>query len=287
MPSTEAEHISHHGETEPLLAWDRFHVDQHTEMLDWLETRPGSAVLDAGCGTGGMTALLAQRVGPAGRVEAIDISDPCLAATSEIVESSGCASWTSIRRGDVQRLDFPDAQFDLVWCSRVVHGEPDQLAVVRELRRVLRPGGRLVLREGGQGLSFLPYDIGIGEPGLEWRLQAAQYAFFGRMRSGLPESVRYPGGWLAMLEEAGFGEVVARTFLLERAGPPSPDALAVVISRLNGMHKREHLRQELDESDIATLEMLCDESAPSYIGNRTDLHLTSSSSLYVGVRNGD
>lgn len=287
MPSPDTQPISHHGETEPLLAWDRFHAHQHMEMLDWLEVRPGSVVLDAGCGAGGMTALLGQRVGPQGRVEAIDIAGPCLAATTETVASSGCAGWTSVRHGDVQRLDFPDAHFDLVWCSRVVHGEPDQLAVVRELRRVLRPGGRLVLREGGQGLSFLPYDIGIGEPGLEGRLQSAQSAFFRRLRSNLPGSVRFPGGWLAVLQEGGFSEVVARSFLFECAGPLTPDALAVVVSRLNGAHKRQHLQSELDESDIATLKTLCDESAPSYIGNRTDLHLVSSSALYVGVRSGN
>ncbi len=287
MTSNETAHITHHGEPEPLLAWDRFHIEQHEEMLDWLDLPQGSMVLDAGCGTGGMTALLAKRVGQAGRVHAIDLSDECLAAASETVAASGVASWTSVARGDVQRLDFPDAHFDLVWCSRVVHGEPDQLAVVRELRRVLRPGGRLVLREGGQGLSFLPFDIGIGEPGLEGRLQSAQAAYFGRMRSGLPGSTRYHGGWLAVLEEAGFSDLRARTFVLERAGPLAPDALAVVLSRLRGAQNRERLGQNLDDADISTLAMLCDESGQHYIGNRRDLHLISSSSLYVAVRDGD
>ena len=94
----------------------------------------------------------------------------------------------------------------------------------RRAGRVLRPGGRLALAEGGLAARHLPHDVGVGEPGLEGRLQAANEAWFNGMRARLPGSVRMPYGWAEALRRAGLTGVTSRSWLLEPA--PDPARLA-------------------------------------------------------------
>ena len=67
---------------------------------------------------------------------------------------------------------------DLIHAGAVVHHLDDELAAIRDLAAVVRPGGQVAIGEGGLGHRFLPADCGIGEPGLEQRLAAAQEAWF-------------------------------------------------------------------------------------------------------------
>ena len=71
---------------------------------------------------------------------------------------------------------------DLVWASGSVHHAGDQQRAVDTLAGLLAPGGRLALAEGGLPLRCLPWEVGVGEPGLEIRLDAAQDRWFARMR---------------------------------------------------------------------------------------------------------
>ena len=92
---------------------------------------------------------------------------------------------------------------DLVWASASVHHVGDQQAAVAALASLLGPGGRLALAEGGLPTRRLPWDVGVGEPGLEVRLEAAQDRWFARMRAALPGSVPMPYGWTEALRRAG------------------------------------------------------------------------------------
>jgi SAM-dependent methyltransferase len=92
---------------------------------------------------------------------------------------------------------------DLVWASHVAHHLPDQRRMVAALATWLAPGGCLALAEGGLSMRCLPWDVGIGEPGLQDRLIAAHGVWFHGMRTGIPGSVRLPVGWNLVLAEAG------------------------------------------------------------------------------------
>jgi ubiquinone/menaquinone biosynthesis C-methylase UbiE len=112
-------------------------------LLEYAAPQPGERVLDVACGTGIVTRHVAPMVGAAGQVVGLDIS-PAMLAVARALPAPGGATidW---REGNALTLTLPDAAFDLVLCHQGVQFFPDRAAAVREMRRVLTKGGRVVL----------------------------------------------------------------------------------------------------------------------------------------------
>jgi ubiquinone/menaquinone biosynthesis C-methylase UbiE len=103
--------------------------------------RPGERVLDVACGTGVVTRLAAERAGDAGRVAGIDIN-PGMLAAARAASTGFRIEW---HEGSALALPFPDASFDAVLCQQGVQFFPDRAKGLGQMRRVLVPGGRLVV----------------------------------------------------------------------------------------------------------------------------------------------
>lgn len=103
--------------------------------------RPGERVLDIACGTGVVARLAADRVGPAGNVTGADVNAGMLAVARTVAASSGR---TSIQWNETaaEALPLPDASYDVVFCQLALQFFADKAAALREMRRVLAPGGR-------------------------------------------------------------------------------------------------------------------------------------------------
>jgi SAM-dependent methyltransferase len=108
---------------------------------DELRPAPGLRLLDAGCGVGEIARGLAADVGPTGEVVALDLSAATVAAAAARHDGSA----VRYVQGDVAALDFPDATFDGIRTERVLQHVADPDAVIAELIRVTRPGGRVCL----------------------------------------------------------------------------------------------------------------------------------------------
>jgi SAM-dependent methyltransferase len=106
-------------------------------LLDAVGVGPGDAVLDVACGTGVVAATAADRVGPTGTVIGVDLNPGMLAVATARTQR---VRWM---QADAADLPFPDGTFDRVLCQAGLQYFPDRLDAVREMRRVLRPGGRL------------------------------------------------------------------------------------------------------------------------------------------------
>jgi arsenite methyltransferase len=104
--------------------------------------RPGESLLDLGCGAGFDAFVAAQLVGPAGRVVGIDLSPEMLAVARAGQAEAGFPE-LEFREASVEALPFPDASFDVALSNGVLNLVPDKPAALREIFRVLRPGGRL------------------------------------------------------------------------------------------------------------------------------------------------
>jgi demethylmenaquinone methyltransferase/2-methoxy-6-polyprenyl-1,4-benzoquinol methylase len=162
----------------------------------------GDRVLDACCGTGDL-ALADERAG--GRVVGLDFSERMLERARR---KSGSVEWV---RGDLLELPFEDASFDAATVGFGVRNVADLERSLRELRRVLRPGGRL---------GILEITTPRGPLRLFYRLWFdAIVPLLGKLLRGgsaytyLPASVRRfpaPGDLAALLERAGFGDVSFR-----------------------------------------------------------------------------
>jgi SAM-dependent methyltransferase len=110
-----------------------------------LELQPGDSVLDVGCGGGDDVRALAQMVGASGRAIGVDRSEAMVAQAQ--ARSAGSGLSAEFRTGDAYRLDFPDRVFAASRADRVLHHLDDPARALRELARVVRPGGRVVVSE--------------------------------------------------------------------------------------------------------------------------------------------
>jgi ubiquinone/menaquinone biosynthesis C-methylase UbiE len=155
---------------------------QVTEMLD---LHPGDTVLDAGCGTGDDTRAMAALVGLRGQVTGLDLDEEILVEARRRSEGSDDLPVTFVQ-GDVQRLGFADATFTRCRSERMFQHVPDQHAAMRELGRVLCPGGLAIVYDTDWETLIVDAD--------DWRTTRAlmqvhcaehRHGWIGRMLPGL------------------------------------------------------------------------------------------------------
>ncbi len=105
------------------------------------------AVLDVACGTGDSTIALTRALPERCRISGVDISPRMLKVMEGKVASEGLGNRISIVTGDAENLDFPDGSFDAVTCAFGVRNFENLEKGIREMMRVLKPGGKLVILE--------------------------------------------------------------------------------------------------------------------------------------------
>ena len=111
-----------------------------------LSPRPGGLYLDVGCGTGDMCVEVLRKA-PGCRVVGLDPSEGMLAIGREKIQAAGISKAVSLLRGDVLNLQFPDNLFDCAITAFCIRNVTDRLRGLREMCRVIRPGGLLVILE--------------------------------------------------------------------------------------------------------------------------------------------
>lgn len=121
--------------------------------LQLMDVDPGDSVLDVGCGRGDEVIELARMVGETGRAVGLDMSE------TMVVEGRGRAAQAGVRAefkvGDAQALPFADRSFDAARIERTLQHLPDPDRALRELRRVCRPGGRVVALDPDWGAQII------------------------------------------------------------------------------------------------------------------------------------
>ena len=123
------------------------HLSDHT--VDLLALRPGERVLDVPCGTGHSAIPAAERVGPFGRVAAMDVSRRMVALVKDKADRRGLDN-IEVGVADMTDLDQPDVPFDVVMCVLGIFFVPDMPAALRTLAAQARPGGRIAVAVFGE-----------------------------------------------------------------------------------------------------------------------------------------
>ena len=143
---------------EKLLREERARLQPVEPLLRLLDPKPGKRYADIGCGPGYFTLPVAERVRPGGKVYALDISPEMLAMCRERARERGLDSLILTLRNDEHTLPLEDASVDGAWLANVFHELEAPLELLREVRRILRPGGRLIV------IDWKPVETDFGPP---------------------------------------------------------------------------------------------------------------------------
>jgi len=148
-------------------------LDQAQTLTDLLhcDTRypKGSRVLEAGCGVGAQTVPLAQN-SPEAQITSIDLSFASLAQAEERVNAAGIRNIT-FRQADIHALPFPDDYFDHVFVCFVLEHLPDPARALKNLQRVLKPGGTITVIEGDHGSAYFSPDSRVARKAIACLVQ--------------------------------------------------------------------------------------------------------------------
>jgi SAM-dependent methyltransferase len=113
-------------------------------LVEQAEISPGAKVLDVACGTGAASRAAARRAGPTGAVTGVDLGEPTLAVARAYPPEEGAAP-ISYGQADATALSVPEGAFDVTLCQQGLQFIPDRAAALAEMRRALRPGGRVAI----------------------------------------------------------------------------------------------------------------------------------------------
>jgi ubiquinone/menaquinone biosynthesis C-methylase UbiE len=152
-----------------------------------LDLAPGERVLEVGPGIGYYSLDVARQLAPAGRLDVLDLQQPMLDELMRRAALLGTANIVATQ-GDARDLPFPTATFDAAFLVATLGEIPDRDQALRELHRVLKPGGRLVVGEGQPDPHMLTIDdlrrraeaIGFVCDGHE----GTPFGYFARFRRG-------------------------------------------------------------------------------------------------------
>ena len=208
-----------------LAALDQFHsrgLAATAEIAALAGITGDSAVLDVGSGIGGPARFLAATYGC--RVTGVDLSEPFEEAAKYLSERTGLEGLVSFRTASALALPFDDGRFDVVLLQHVAMNIPERARLYREIRRMLRPGGR-----------FATFDIVLGDivPGSGEPLYPLPWA-----RTPATSFLLTAAGTGAAIEAAGFRPIAwkdetetVKAWLagLRNAGPPPAPNLGLVM----------------------------------------------------------
>ena len=183
-------------------------------FLEQVGLRVGERVLDVACGTGIVARLAAPQVGPAGQVVGLDFHTGMLDVAR--AQPSGSGATVEWRHGDAMALPFADASFDVVLCQQGLQFFPDKVRGLREMARVLVPGGRLALSVWG---AVNPHNAALADA------LACYVSADAATRSLTPHALSNAETVRTLLVDAGFHTVAIRTAVVTRRLGPLEEAL--------------------------------------------------------------
>ena len=186
-----------HGHHESVLRSHRWRTVENSAAYLAPLIRPGTQLLDVGCGPGTITRDFARLVGDDGHVTGIDAA-PGITDTARTEAAALGLSNISFAVGDAYAIDAPDDSFDVVHAHQVLQHLADPVAALRELRRVARPDGVVAARDADyRAMTWYPQSQELSE----WM---NLYQAVARSNGGEPDAGRH---LLAWSQQAGFADI--------------------------------------------------------------------------------
>jgi ubiquinone/menaquinone biosynthesis C-methylase UbiE len=177
------------------LVWKVFYRTLHRRFVRKVKPVQDTDILDVGCGTGAVSRRLANK---GARVWGLDFSPGMLAAACELSRGK---NWPTFVEGSAESLPFEDSSFDSVTTAFSFHHFPDAMNALREMRRVLKPGGEVYLcdatRNGMLSRAILRgFHHVLARRRIHTHSEDDRYYTYGELKG--------------LVEKAGFGDVKAK-----------------------------------------------------------------------------
>lgn len=212
--SSSGPHLENTYSGTPAENYERFFVPVigaplAAELIQSAGPRQGEKILDVACGTGVATRLAAERVGATGTVAGVDVNPGMLAVARSVATNPEPAiEW---HESAAETLPFSEEAFDVVLCQLSLQFFEDRLAGLQEMRRVLRPGGRVIINVPG---AMMPIFTILAEA--LTRHIGPEPAGFVRQVFSLPD----PDELRHLLSRAGFRKIDAQIHAMTLRLPP-------------------------------------------------------------------
>jgi len=201
------------------------------------DLQPGEHVLDIACGTGALTRCVAKSLGPRGRVVGLDLSPAMLAVARTIAPDGPQNPPIEWQEGDANAIPFGNETFDVVYCAFGLMFFSDRIATLKEMRRVLKPDGRIALSVWGP-IRKCPGQFAIREV-WERHFGTDEAAGFSRQHSlGDPQMVH------SLLHDANFRRVSIQP-IMGAVHLSSPEHLVRSYGALGGPQADEETRAKV------------------------------------------
>src|SRR4030095_4464433 len=130
-------------------SWQQQLKPAQDKLLEMANLQPGEKLIDIACGTGLVTFPAAEKLGPNGFVLATDISDGMVRICAETAKEKKITT-IQFKRMDAEQLEVPDEEYDVALCALGLMYLPDPIKALKEMYRVIKPGGRAVAAVWGQ-----------------------------------------------------------------------------------------------------------------------------------------
>jgi len=260
-----------------LRRFAAFAAPELAQAIAGLRLAPGMRVLDAGCGTGEVLAMLAAQVGPSGLAVGVDLAGAHARAARVACEAA------AVLQGNLAQLPLARASFDLVWSLNTINHLRDPLACLLSLAGLLKPRGRLVL---GQS-SFLPDMYFAWDARLERLTNEAVRAYY-RERYGVSErELTGIRALVGLMRRTALQNVAAESILIERVAPLAAADEAYLLETIYRGTWGARLQGHLAEEEREELERLCDPAGAGYAPRRADFHFLQSLTFVSAQRPAD
>jgi len=256
-----------------LLVTDPLREPGTRPIIQALRLPVGSSGLDVGCGIGTQALMLVDAVGSEGHITGLDTKNEFIEYAREIVKNKGLSEQISFEQGDFNKLPFDDNTFDWAWsCDCVGYSPTDPLIPLREIARVVKPGGSVII------LFYSSEQLLPGYPVLEAHLKATSSGIAPFSKGDKPESHYYRTlGWL---QKIGLEEVRAKTFSNTVHAPLRDEIRKALIALIDMRWPR--VESELSQEDWQLYQRLTNTDSPDFILKLPDYYAFYTYSLFRG-----
>jgi ubiquinone/menaquinone biosynthesis C-methylase UbiE len=260
-----------------LTAYHRAYALELQAIIDDLPLHPGARILDMACGDGTYAPWIARHIGDPGMVVGADMSLDYLRFAQRHVRANPLPERSCWSLADVDRLPFKDDCFDIVWCAQSLYDFPDALRALREIRRVVRRGGLVIVFENDRlHHLLLPWPARF-----ELALRQAEMQSLTR-ETRHPEKF-YVGRRLRFLFRlAGLQACHKRTYATNRQAPLETDEKAFLQAYLQRLHQR--VAGYLEPAMRRQLEAYLHSSSSRSLLNHPDITVTCVDHVIWGIK---